>query len=256
MTGTTGYTGCTGPQGFTGETGPQGMTGTTGWTGPQGLPGPLVTSSITSIAGSSILNCGDVSSTITISGQVFYMGPGNYASYISSTTFQSYYVQVVSQTIIDLTTADITVRYINCTDPSITFNVSDEFALVGPSFTGATGYTGPQGYTGSTGPQGATGISGDKYNTSSTTTIITPTVGGTVSFTVASGLSYITGNSVIVVSSVTSENQFEGTVSSYSGTTLIVNNITNIKGSFGSPVIYNINLDCKNFTSYLFQTLY
>jgi collagen type VII alpha len=96
------------------------------------------------------------------------------------------------------------------------------------------------GFTGYTGP------AGESFSTASTSAItLSPTEGGSESFTVGSGLAYIVGNSVVVVDSTNSANSFEGRVSSYDANTgsLSIDQITNIKGSFGSSVIYNVNLD-------------
>jgi hypothetical protein len=92
-------------------------------------------------------------------------------------------------------------------------------------------------------------MDGDRYNTKTTTaTAISPpapALGGSVSFTVDTTLAYIPGNSVIVVDSVTPANRFEGYVSSYNKGTgaITINNIKNIEGTFGTTVVYNVNLD-------------
>ncbi len=125
----------------------------------------------------------------------------------------------------------------------------------GPTGQGATGPSGSQGATGpsgalGTGPTGIgatgpTGVSGDRYNTQSSSATISPTLGGSISLTVDTGLAYIVGNSVVVVNSGSTSNRFEGTVSSYtSGTGAItIGSIINIQGSFGSAAVYNVNLD-------------
>jgi hypothetical protein len=96
------------------------------------------------------------------------------------------------------------------------------------------------------GLQGPTGAPGDRYLTAtSTTTTLSPTVGGSVNMIVGKNLSYIYGNSVFVSSAPAPNNNFEANVSSYGTTTgsLVLNNITNINGTYGSAVIYNVNLD-------------
>jgi hypothetical protein len=62
---------------------------------------------------------------------------------------------------------------------------------------------------------------------------------------VAAQLSYIVGNSVIVVSSANNANKFEGSVQTYNSSTGVmdINNIQNITGDFTSTVVYNVNLD-------------
>ena len=69
------------------------------------------------------------------------------------------------------------------------------FSMIGATGeTGPTGITGATGSTGSTGATGATGAPGDRYLTT-TTTNLSPTEGGTASFTVETNLAYKTGNS-------------------------------------------------------------
>jgi formylmethanofuran dehydrogenase subunit D len=110
---------------------------------------------------------------------------------------------------------------------------------------GPRGFQGPIGQKGIQGPTGTQGVQGDKYNTKSSLTIINPIQGGSISFSVSSNLAYITGNSIIVVDSNNSANNFEGIVFLYNSNTgnLVINNITNIQGTFGTSIIYNINLD-------------
>jgi hypothetical protein len=117
--------------------------------------------------------------------------------------------------------------------------------------TGATGHTGSTGPTGYTGP---TGVSGNLYNTYTTNGSnsnpypITPSPiqGGNFDCYVQPNLSYISGNSVIVVKSTDRNTHFEGYVRTYTsyGTYgyIFIENITNIQGSFTNAV-YNINLD-------------
>jgi hypothetical protein len=106
---------------------------------------------------------------------------------------------------------------------------------------GPTGWTGP---TGMTGPTGATGAPGDRYNTSSANTAINTSV-QPIELTVSTDLAYIAGNSLVVVDSTNANNSFEGFVSSYNRTSglLYVDNIVNIRGSFGNTGTYNVNLD-------------
>jgi hypothetical protein len=121
-------------------------------------------------------------------------------------------------------------------DGTTRWNLLPYGGLQGP--TGADG--GGGGGTGYTGP---TGSAGDKYLTATTSAVTpVPVQGSFVSLTVASGLAYIAGNSVVVVDSGNSSNSFEGRVQSYSSGTLVVDSITNIRGTFSSAV-YNVNLD-------------
>ncbi len=109
---------------------------------------------------------------------------------------------------------------------------------VGPTgTTGATGTSGSTGAQGNTGATGQTGLSGDRYTTTSSTSESIGT--GSKTFTVDSGLALATGQTVIVA--YDSSNKMEGTVTSYSGTTLIVN-ITSIIGSGGPYTSWTISL--------------
>jgi hypothetical protein len=113
--------------------------------------------------------------------------------------------------------------------------------------TGPTGYVGVDGATGATGATGPTGLDGSRYNTATTSAVtLTPTEGGSITgLTVDTGLSYIVGNSVVVVSSSNATNRFEATVQAYTAGSgaLDLAGITNIEGTFGSAVVYNVNLD-------------
>jgi hypothetical protein len=115
--------------------------------------------------------------------------------------------------------------------------------LQGPTGqTGYTGYTGDIGPTGAQGPQG-----GDNYYTNTTTAITpTPTEGGSQVLTVATGLAYITGNSVIIIDSTDNSKSFEARVGTYNPITgsMTLVGITNLRG--GPPwnnAIYDVNLD-------------
>ncbi len=112
---------------------------------------------------------------------------------------------------------------------------------------GTTGPTGPSGGgTGPTGPAGGgtgpTGPQGDRYNATSVATILSPS-SGFATLNIGTGYAYIAGNSVVVVQTSNSANRFEGTVASYAVDTLSISGITNIQGTFGSSVTYNVNLD-------------
>ncbi len=116
----------------------------------------------------------------------------------------------------------------------------------GPSG-GGTGPTGPSGGgTGPTGPSGGgtgpTGPQGDRYNAISAATILTPSSGSAV-LNIGTSFAYIAGNSVIVIQTSSSTNRFEGIVASYVSGNLTITEITNIQGTFGSSVTYNVNLD-------------
>lgn len=108
--------------------------------------------------------------------------------------------------------------------------------------TGSAGTTGPTGPTGSTGaastvagptgPTGATGVTGIGYNglTSSTSIAIGT---GTKTFTTnlaSTASAFVTGSYVRVASAASPSNYMEGTITSFSSTTLAVN-VVNIGGS-------------------------
>ena len=94
------------------------------------------------------------------------------------------------------------------------------------------------------GETGPTGAPGDRYQTTYTGSISTPSEGGSIGpINVGVDLAYITGNSVVVVKSDLLSG-FEGTVFSYDRVSgaLTITGITNIVGTFGAGT-YNINLD-------------
>ena len=102
--------------------------------------------------------------------------------------------------------------------------------------TGFTGPTGSQGTKGDTGFTGPTGVAGDKYTTNSITSITIGT--GSKTFTVDSGLALSTSQTVIIA--YDPSNKMEGTVTSYSGSTLVVN-VTTTTGS-GTYADWDISL--------------
>lgn len=122
---------------------------------------------------------------------------------------------------------------------------SDGGTVVG-TIHGKEGKINIDGIIGDTGAKGDTGLSGDRYNTSTTASVIITPSSGTVNLTVDKDLAYIPGNSVVVVNITSSTIKFEGTVSSYtkSSGAMTINNIKNISsGSFTSSAKYNVNLD-------------
>ena len=99
------------------------------------------------------------------------------------------------------------------------------------SGTGATGATGPQG------------LPGDEYSSTTTSSVIINPSSGSVSFNVGTGLAYIYGTPVYVIST-TSNSNFTGNVVYYNINTgaMVIQNITAITGTFTSASVYNINL--------------
>ena len=119
------------------------------------------------------------------------------------------------------------------------------YAVYNVNLDGIDGPTGATGRTGPTGPTGPTGRSGSIYNTHTVNPILpTPIEGESLTFTVESGLAYISGNVIVIVDSGNAANSFQGYVGSYNANTglMTVINISNITGTFAST-IYNANLD-------------
>ena len=85
--------------------------------------------------------------------------------------------------------------------------------------TGATGATGPVGATGATGPTGptgATGLAGDKYQTTSSTSLTIAST-GSITLTVGTGLSYSTNQTVLISYDIS--NHMHGEVDTYNSST-------------------------------------
>jgi hypothetical protein len=113
--------------------------------------------------------------------------------------------------------------------------------LPGPA--GAPGPIGPRGesFTGFTGP---TGAPADKYNTTTTTPMtLTPVLGGSINaMYVATGLAYISGNTVLVVDR-SSSYSFIALVTSYDPLT----------GKLSLHDISNIHPVCSTFPTYYYN---
>jgi len=119
---------------------------------------------------------------------------------------------------------------------------------------GSTGATGPRGPTGPTGQigligtTGPTGPIGSVFNSvTNGTWASTPVVelGGVETLTIGTGLSFIPGNSIIVVSSSDPTHFFQGRVQVYNSVTgAVVIGVTTVNGSSAfSSEIYNININ-------------
>jgi hypothetical protein len=116
--------------------------------------------------------------------------------------------------------------------------------------TGLQGDTGLQGSTGATGIQGVTGptgMSGDLYTSETMSNWMSDpvTIGGSETLTIAPGLSFTPGNSVVVVAQSDAGHLFQGQVLAYntsSGAIEIA--ITSLQGSAVFPSdIYTVNLN-------------
>lgn len=104
---------------------------------------------------------------------------------------------------------------------------------------GATGSTGATGATGPQGPQGPQGIPGTGIYGATSATGNTITT-GSKTFTTQSGLAYLPGIRVRVASTASPLNFMEGQVTSYSGTTLIMN--VDLTNGGGTPTSWNIGV--------------
>ena len=104
---------------------------------------------------------------------------------------------------------------------------------------GATGPIGPQGLTGPAGPQGLTGATGNAGIGYGGTSNSGKTISlGSKTFAVQAGLAYIAGERIRFVDQTNSANFLEGTITSYSGTTMVVT----IDNTGGTGTILNWNL--------------
>ncbi len=217
--GDTGATGLQGIQGDTGATGPDGLQGDTGATGPHGLKGDTGATGPQGIQGIQGIQ-GDTGATGAqgIQGDTGATG----AKGIQGDT--------------------------GATGPQGIQGIQGDTGATGPQgIQGNTGVTGPTGPTGQQGNTGPTGAPGDRYLTTSASTVIDPGSTGTIGLTVESALAYHPGNSVRVTdTALPLVNNFEARVNSYNETTgaLVLDQLTNINGTFGSPAkTYNVNLD-------------
>jgi hypothetical protein len=116
---------------------------------------------------------------------------------------------------------------------------------VGPSGpagpAGPAGATGSAGAPGSQGPQGATGASGANgagYAATSTSSL--PVNSGSTTFATQTGLAYSAGARARASSAANGANYMEGLVTSYSGTSLIIN--VDTTGGSGTHADWNLNV--------------
>jgi hypothetical protein len=105
---------------------------------------------------------------------------------------------------------------------------------------GNTGATGPQGIQGFQGIQGPQGLAGDTYQTTSSTNLLIPAIGSTVTITVGTGLSYSTNQTVLISNSIS--NHIHAEIDSYNPTTgVMVAVVTDTEGS-GTYSSWTVNL--------------
>lgn len=137
-------------------------------------------------------------------------------------------------------TPPITIDQTNC-DVVVNFASPTTFYVIingGSGPTGATGSTGSTGATGATGATGSTGATGPGYLATSTTSLLIAVASKT--FTTQAGLAYAAGTVAQATSAANSANYMFGTVTSYSGTTLVLN-VSAIGGS-GTYADWNISV--------------
>jgi hypothetical protein len=238
--GATGLTGSTGPQGATGDpggatgsTGPIGATGPEGSTGATGL-GATGATGVTAIGGAYVHTQSVASTTWTVTHNLD-------SQYVNVEPIDSANVSYVGR--YDYPN----VAFTNANVVTLTFNsavtgyaaVTSGGGQVGA--TGSLGATGPLGSTGATGlgATGATGVQGDKYSTTSSTSLTIGT--GNKTFTVDTGLAYSINQDVVIAYDVS--NDMNGVVTAYnSGTGSMTVNVTGTTGS-GTYSSWSVNLD-------------
>lgn len=195
-TGLTGGVGATGAAGPTGLTGPNGATGPTGNNGTNGATGPIGLTGATGATGAT--GPAGINGTNGTNGATGATGPSG----INGTNGATGPTGIAG--------TNGTNGATGATGPSGTNGTNGTNGVTGA--TGPTGLTGTNGTNGATGATGATGPVGDKYATTSVTSL-TIACSGTITFTVQTGLAYSAGQSVIIANSVS--NLMIGTVVSY-----------------------------------------
>ena len=104
--------------------------------------------------------------------------------------------------------------------------------------TGEIGSTGATGAIGSTGATGTNGTNGDRYSSTSNNTIMIPAIGGSVTFTMGTGLAYTPSQTVIVSPDAAPINHFHATITSYSPISGLIDLFcTEVNSGFG--ISYN-----------------
>ena len=105
---------------------------------------------------------------------------------------------------------------------------------------GNTGSTGPQGVQGIQGVQGPQGLAGDKYQTTSSTSLTIPSVGITITITIGTGLSYSTNQTILISYNIS--NHIHAEINSYNPTTGVLSAVvTDTEGS-GTYSSWIVNL--------------
>ena len=238
-TGPTGTTGATGPTGATGLLGPLGSTGATGPTGSTGSTGPLPawTYQGTYSSGSSYL----VGSIVTYQGQLWYR---NVSTAITGTGYapggaENYWDLLASAG----ATGPGNITYSNTAPVGAvigdrwldTVNMLELTLINDGDSTQWVELTGK----GAVGATGASGANGDRFATSSNSTM---TIGlGVQNFTVATGLSYSIQQDITI--SYDNSNHMHGPVTAYNANTgAMTANVIALLGS-GTYSTWTVNLD-------------
>jgi hypothetical protein len=207
-TGLTGATGVVGPSGPSGDPGIAGPTGPTGLTGSIGATGPAGATGSTGLTGAT--------GSVGANGATGATGPSGAtgstgANGIAGTTGAQ-----------------------GPTGPSGAAGAAGSTGPIGP-----TGAAGVAGSAGSTGPTGPTGPIGDRYSTTSSTSL--SIAAGSHTLTVGLGLAYSIGQTVIIA--FDASNLMTGTVTAYnSGSGIMTVNVTTITGG-GTYAVWSVNLN-------------
>lgn len=200
-TGATGLSGATGTQGATGLSGATGLTGSAGPTGATGLQGATGVQGATGLTGTGTTGPTGATGVQGATGPVGATGS---------------------------------------LGPTGATGVAGATGATGATgaqgITGPTGATGVQGATGPTGALGATGATGPGYLATSTSSVAIGT--GTKTFTTQANLAYVAGQYIRAIYALDFSAWVEGQVTSYSGTTLVMNAV--IASGSGTYAIWNI----------------
>lgn len=246
--GLTGATGPMGPQGIqgpagndgaTGPQGPIGLTGATGATGPQGpigLTGATGANGTNGVDGKTLLSgTSNPLATTGIDGDFYINTATNFIFGPKASGTWPTGVSLVGPT-----------GATGITGPQGPTGLTGATGATGPQGpigatgaqgpTGLTGATGPMGATGPQGPAGAAGAAGIGYGgTSNSAKTISL---GSKTFAVPAGLAYIPGERIRFVDPTNAANFLEGTITSYTSTSMVVN----IDNNGGSGTISSWNL--------------
>ncbi len=231
-TGPTGVAGADGADGADGATGPTGLTGAAGADGADGATGAAGPTGLTGAAGADGAD-GAIGATgpTGANGSNGSNGTNGY-SVLSGTSAPTGGQGSNGDFFINTTTSYIYGPKASGSWPS------------GVSLVGATGAAGSNGSNGAAGATGATGADGDRYATTSSTSITIPAASSSRTITVGTGLAYSIGQSIVVTSTATPTDLFRGTVTAYnSGTGSISILCSSATGAGNTYASWSANLD-------------